>query len=343
MVISPYGASFNPIGVIIWGIITGYVFSTVGAAGAILTFIGQVVVFKIDQAYIKFFKEHPDKIPSQIASKGLPLEKAAKTVTKNTLKTHNLMAVILSPAIAVPRYYMERRVAIPLALSIAAGVVLGAIVGPSIPMSLKQYKFYFGIITFIIGIRLAYECTERYRKGKEKLKAISKAFEEKVKELKQTGDWETLKKEGFKTLKFTPTELKFTFWGQEFTINPLLAAVGGFFIAVLASMLGLGGGFLLVPYLSSVFVLPMFVVSGTSITIVFINSLVAIARSLQKGAVVDYAYMALFLIGVLIGSLVGPATQKYYKEKYLRAFLSVILLFYGLRFMGVWKALGIPI
>ncbi|RLF57645.1 MAG: hypothetical protein DRN25_06210, partial [Thermoplasmata archaeon] len=102
--ISPYGASFNPIGVIIWGIITGYVFSTVGAAGAILTFIGQVVVFKIDQAYIKFFKENPDKIPSQIASKGLPLEKAAKTVTKNTLKTHNLMAVILSPAIAVPRY-----------------------------------------------------------------------------------------------------------------------------------------------------------------------------------------------------------------------------------------------
>ena len=342
--ISPVsGAEFNPIGVIIWGIVTGYVFSTVGAAGAILTFIGQVVIFKLDKAYIKYFTQNPDKVPSQIAAKGYSLEKAAKTVAKNSLKTHNLMAVILSPAIAVPKYYAERRVAIPLALSIAAGVVLGALVGPSIPMTLKQYKFYFGIITFIIGVRLAYECTERYRRGKEKLKAVSKAFEEKVKELKQTGDWETLKKEGFKTTKFTPTELRFTFWGQEFVINPVLAAAGGFFIAVLASMLGLGRGFLLVPYLSSVFVLPMFVVSGTSVTIVFINSLVAIARYLQKGAVIDYYYMALFLLGVFIGSLIGPTTQKYYKEKYLRAFLSAILLFYGLRFMGVWKKLGIPI
>jgi len=325
------GVAANPILIIIWGIFTGYVFSTVGAAGAILTFIGQVVVFKLDKAYIKTFMDQ-----------GMT-EKEATTIAKNSTKVHNLMAVILSPIIAVPRYLKDRRVAIPLALCIACGVVFGALIGPSIPMTLKQYKFWFGVITFIIGLRLAYETTGKYREGKAKLKAISKKFEEKVAELRKSGNWDELAQEGFAMQKFSLSELSFTFWGETFTINPVLAAVGGFIIAIIASMFGLGGGFMLVPYLSSVFVLPMFVVSGTSVTIVLINSLVAIARYLQKGAVIDWWYIGFFLVGVFIGSLIGPWSQKFYKEKYLRIFLAVILLFYGLRFMGVWKALGIPI
>ena len=141
----------NPILILLWGIIVGYVFSTVGAAGAILTFIGQVVVFKFDKAMIKHLI-------------GTGMEEAkAKAAASSTLKVHNLMAVILSPLIAVPRYLKDRRVAIPLALCIAVGVVAGAIIGPMIPMTLDQYKFWFGVITFLIGVRLFYETTETYR------------------------------------------------------------------------------------------------------------------------------------------------------------------------------------
>ncbi len=325
------GAEFNPVLVVVWGIITGYVFSTVGAAGAILTFIGQVVVFKLD----KFMLKHLPAVGYA--------ETQAKTLAKNTLKVHNLTAVIISPLIAVPAYFRERRVALPLAGAVAAGVVLGALIGPAVPMTLEQYKFYFGVITFILGIRLAYETTERYRAGKAKLKAISERFEAKVKELRASGKMDEIKEEGFNVTSFTPTALNFTFWGEEFNINPLIAATGGFFIALVASMLGLGGGFLLVPYLASVFVLPMFIVAGTSIAIVLVNSLVAIARYFQEGALFDYYYMSFFLVGIIAGSLLGPKLQKYYREKYLRWLLAIILLFYGLRFMGVWRALGLPI
>jgi len=325
------GLEVNVPAVFIWGIVVGYIFTTVGAAGAILTFIGQVVIFGLDKAMISFLK-----------AKGMT-EKVAKDITTKTLKVHNLTAVIISPLIAVPRYWMERRVAIPLALCIAVGVVIGALAGPSVPMTLKQYKFWFGVITFLIGIRLAYECTETYRRRKEKLVKISKAFEEKVKELKATGRWEELKEKGYKLTKFGATEMRFEFVGEEFVINPVLAAIGGFFIAFIASLLGLGGGFLLVPYLSSVFVLPMFLVSGTSITIVLINSLVAIGRYLQLGGLFDPYYMGPFLAGVVIGAFIGPWSQKFYKEKWLRGLIAAILLFYGLRFMGVWKKLGIPI
>lgn len=325
------GIETNPIWIVLWGIITGYVFSTVGAAGAVLTLIGQVTLFKLDKI-----------MPKHLMAQGMA-EAAAKATAKNTIKVHNLMAVILSPIIAVPRYFKEKRVAIPLALCVAAGVVFGALVGPQIPMTLKQYKFWFGVITFIIGLRLAYETTETYRQKRKKLNEVSKAFEAKVKEMKKSGNWEDLAKEGFKVTNFSLTELKFTFWGQEFSINPIVAAIGGFFIAIVASMFGLGGGFMLVPYLSSIFVLPMFMVSGTSILIVLINSLVAIGSYLAKGATPDLLYMGFFLAGVAGGSYLGPVFSKYYKEKYLRWLLAVVLLFYGLRFMGVWKALGLGI
>lgn len=325
------GIHANPIWIIVWGIITGYVFSTVGAAGAVLTLIGQVTLFKIDKI-----------MPKHLMAQGMG-EAAAKATAKNTIKVHNLMAVILSPVIAVPKYFKEKRVAIPLALCVAAGVVFGALIGPQIPMTLSQYKFWFGVITFIIGLRLAYETTGVYRQKRKKLNEVSKAFESRVKEMKKSGNWEDLAKEGFKVNNFSVSQLRFTFWGQEFTINPVVAAIGGFFISIIASMFGLGGGFMLVPYLASVFVLPMFMVSGTSILIVLVNSLVAIGSYLAKGATPDFLYIGLFLAGVAGGSYLGPVFSKFYKEKYLRWLLAAVLLFYGLRFMGVWKMLGLGI
>jgi len=325
------GIHANPIWIIAWGIITGYVFSTVGAAGAVLTLIGQVSLFKIDKI-----------MPKHLMAQGVS-EAAAKATAKNTIKVHNLMAVILSPLIAVPKYFKEKRVAIPLAICVAVGVVLGALIGPQIPMTLAAYKFWFGVITFVIGCRLAYETTGIYRSKKQKLNEVSKAFESKVKEMKKSGNWDALTSEGFKVNNFSVKELSFTFWGQDFSINPIVAAVGGFFIAIIASMFGLGGGFLLVPYLSSIFVLPMFMVSGTSILIVLVNSVIAIGSYLAKGATPDFLYIGLFLAGVAGGSYLGPVFSKFYKEKYLRWLLAAILLFYGLRFMGVWKALGLGI
>jgi len=325
------GIHANPIWIVFWGIITGYVFSTVGAAGACLTLIGQVTLFKIDKI-----------MPQHLMSQGMD-QAAAKATTKNTMKVHNLMAVILSPIIAVPKYFKEKRVAIPLALCVASGVVFGALIGPQIPMSLSAYKFWFGIITFVIGLRLAYETTNMYRQKKQKLTEVSKNFEARVKEMKQTKNWDALATEGFKVDNFSIKELTFTFWGQQFTISPVVAALGGFCIAIIASMFGLGGGFMLVPYLASVFVLPMFMVSGTSILIVLVNSVVAIGSYLAKGATPDFMYIGFFLAGVAGGSYLGPIFSKYYKEKYLRWLLAAVLLFYGLRFMGVWKALGLGI
>lgn len=322
------GLEYSPVIIVLWGILVGYVFSTVGAAGAILTMIGQTTIFKIDQALIKTF-----------IGQGME-EVAASKAAAGSVKVHQLMAVMLAPFIAVPKYLKERRIAIPLALCVGGGAILGALIGPAIPMTMAQYKFWFGVVVFLIGLRLVYETTPRFLAGKQKLAALNKSFENKVVELRKTGNWEELAEAGYKLNKFTIGEMSFTFWGEEFVISPIVAAIGGALIAIIASMFGLGGGFLFVPYLSSIFMLPMFIVSSTSITIVFITSLTGAFGYIARGAIIDWLFIGVLLVGVAIGSYIGPLTQKYYKEKYLRWLIAAILIFYGARFAGIWAALG---
>ena len=44
--------------------------------------------------------------------------------------------------------------------------------------------------------------------------------------------------------------MKVDFWGQEFEVNMVVGCIGGFFIAVLSSMFGFGGGPFMVPLMS---------------------------------------------------------------------------------------------
>ncbi len=52
--------------------------------------------------------------------------------------------------------------------------------------------------------------------------------------------------------------------------------MAGFVVAIISSALGVGGGFLLVPFMVSVLKIPMYLVPGTSAFSILITSLVSI-------------------------------------------------------------------
>ena len=53
------------------------------------------------------------------------------------------------------------------------------------------------------------------------------------------------------------------FGGETFEFNPWMAIAGGFCISLVGSLFGVGGGFLVTPFLASALLLPMFIVVGT--------------------------------------------------------------------------------
>ena len=191
----------------------------------------------------------------------------------------------------------------------------------------SQYQGWFGLIVFIIGGFMVYEMTPKGQSGKKKAQAAAKAFEETV---KKKGD---ITAQGVKTLKWSLTKTEISFFGQTFTFSPLWAFVGGFFISAIASFIGVGGGFLYVPFLTSVVGLPMFVVAGTSALSVLIGMIFGIFNFMMlKGIMVYWPMIGAELVGIFIGSMIGPRTGKYIPNKVLKGIFIVLALYIGLRY-----------
>ena len=138
---------------------------------------------------------------------------------------------------------------------------------------------------------------------------------------------------GVKILQWSPTKVRFTFYGVEFSFNPVIPVIGGFFIAALASFLGIGGGFLFVPFLTSIAGLPMFLVAGTSALTVLIGMMVSILSYMTlKGVVVYWPLIGVELFGIFVGSMIGPRTSKYIPDIWLKRLFVVLAMYVGIRY-----------
>jgi hypothetical protein len=139
---------------------------------------------------------------------------------------------------------------------------------------------------------------------------------------------------GVKLKSFSFSRIYFTFYGVEFSFNPLIPFIGGFLIAGLASFLGVGGGFLLVPFLTSVAGLPMYIVAGTSALTVLIGMVVSIFTYMViKMTPVFWPLIGIELLGILVGSTIGPRTSKYIPEVWLKRIFIVLAFYVGLRYV----------
>jgi uncharacterized protein len=127
--------------------------------------------------------------------------------------------------------------------------------------------------------------------------------------------------------------IRFTFFTVEFSFKSYVPAIGGFFIAALASFLGVGGGFLLVPFLTTVAGLPMFLVAGTSALAVLVGMIVSIfTYIIGEGVVVPWGLIGVELAGIFVGSMVGPRTQKYIPDIWLKRIFVLLAFYVGLRY-----------
>jgi uncharacterized membrane protein YfcA len=127
--------------------------------------------------------------------------------------------------------------------------------------------------------------------------------------------------------------IRFTFFGVSFSFKAYVPTVGGFFIAAIASFLGVGGGFLLVPFLTSVAGLPMFLVAGTSALAVLVGMVISIfTYMVGQGVVVPWGMIGVELAGIFVGSMIGPRTQKYIPDVWLKRLFILLAFYVGIRY-----------
>ncbi|MCD6171818.1 MAG: sulfite exporter TauE/SafE family protein [Thermoplasmata archaeon] len=108
-------------------------------------------------------------------------------------------------------------------------------------------------------------------------------------------------------------------------------------IGILASLFGLGGGFLIVPTLT-LLGLPVHHAIGTSSAIIIFSSLSAIIEY-RKQEKINYKAGILIVIPSIIGAYIGACLTMYIQAGILKIIFGIVLLFVAFRMMKqeVWR------
>lgn len=119
---------------------------------------------------------------------------------------------------------------------------------------------------------------------------------------------------------------KMRFRKSRLYISALLPIGIGMSVGVLAAIMGVGGGFIMVPAMIYVLGMPTNVVVGTSLfQIIFVTSTVTFLHSVNTHTV-DVVLAVLLLVGAVIGAQVGVRVGMKLKGEQLRILLALMVL-----------------
>ncbi|MBN8808074.1 MAG: sulfite exporter TauE/SafE family protein [Sphingomonas sp.] len=123
------------------------------------------------------------------------------------------------------------------------------------------------------------------------------------------------------------------FYRSGLYISPLAPLLLGFGVGILTILLGVGGGFILVPAMIYVLGMATQVVVGTSLfQTLFVTAWATMVHATTTKAV-DIVLAALLLLGSVIGAQVGARLATKLKPEYLRLALAAIVLLVALRIL----------
>ena len=120
--------------------------------------------------------------------------------------------------------------------------------------------------------------------------------------------------------------MRWRFYQSGLYISPLAPLALGFLAGVLTVLLGVGGGFIVVPAMIYLLGMSTTVVVGTSLTqILFVTAATTIIHATTTKSV-DIVLAVLLLLGSVIGAQLGARFAQRAKPELLRMFLAIMVL-----------------
>ena len=119
---------------------------------------------------------------------------------------------------------------------------------------------------------------------------------------------------------------KIRFHRSKLYISAIPPIVIGFFVGILSAMMGVGGGFIMIPAMVYILGMSTNVVVGTSLfQIIFVTANSTFFQS-YLNQTVDIVLASLMILGGVIGAQIGARLGSKLKAEYLRGILAILVL-----------------
>ena len=110
------------------------------------------------------------------------------------------------------------------------------------------------------------------------------------------------------------------------TQSLLVPLILGVLVGILAAIMGVGGGFIMVPVMVYLLRMPMHVVVGTSLFQVLFTCINVTIMQAYSNRTVDFILALLLLVGSTFGAQIGARLSTRLKEDQLKIYLAIIVL-----------------
>lgn len=201
-------------------------------------------------------------------------------------------------------------------LKMGTVLLIGGLVGAALGVMLFNYlkslgqvdllvKLCYVVFLGIIGSLMFLESLSAIRKSKKAAGAPPK-------------------KRGRNWIHALPFKMRFRTSGLYISVIP--PALVGLFVGILAAIMGVGGGFVMVPAMIYILGMPTKVVVGTSLfQIIFVTAFTTMLHA-TTNYTVDIALAVLLLVGGVIGAQIGTRIGVYLKAEQLRILLALMVI-----------------
>jgi uncharacterized membrane protein YfcA len=223
--------------------------------------------------------------------------------------------------------WRRKNIDITMGLVLLAGGVLGSVVGVQLVGDLRRsglFEFVVSLcyVTFmsVIGTLMLIESLKAMRR-------VSGGVATAPHHSGQHNWWDGL-------------PLKLRFHRSRLYVSAVPPFLLGVFVGLLAAVMGIGGGFILVPAMIYLLRVPTTVVVGTSLFQVTFLTAATAALHASLNQTVDVVLALVLMAGGVVGARFGAAAGVKLRAEHLRLMLAALVLLVGMRF--AWQLVATP-
>lgn len=237
----------------------------------------------------------------------------------NSVKPMTQIVVLATALTFVPGYLRRGAIVPTLGLLLGAGGVAGAWAGSTVSSlylsDMQTFRPLFGLLTLAIALQIGWKLWRHFQSVRKGTADPAKPFSGAV-----TG----------KVIRLRC--MCFEYAGTRYRVPILSPIIAGALISFVAAVFGVGGGFLLVPYMASMLGMPMHIIPATTAISIFMSLAVSVGNFVSLGAPLHWDLLTPLIIGAIAGALLGPQINKRLPNTWLQAGMLLVVAGIGLTY-----------